>query len=639
MEDEPLIYTLSSAETKAFQDIVDHLKNNNFPNIDNTTYHILVKALNYYNNLYYTKGDSGLQDSEYDMLYNFLLKVEKQNPKFTSPESVTQKVGTNLASNKQVHKHDPPMLSLQNIFSVDTEKNQLDLKTFHKQVCKQLNDIIPLEDIVYHCEPKFDGLALELEYHNGILQGGYTRGDGIVGEEVTNKLTYIQNIPQKLKTNFPPKYISIRGECIMSIQDFQNLNQYKEKNNQKVFSNARSAAVSSINTKDLQNIQDRKITFQPYGYGKIEYNTKHTLSVSNQFQFMQEYLPKIGFIVPVALMKLCSFSQIIDFYNMIYQKRHTIEWDLDGIAIKYNNIIQWEFFEKTAKYPKHTVAFKFPSKTGITVMLSITYQIGRTGIITPVAELSPITIGGVVVKRATLHNSDEIKRLDIRINDSVLVERSGDVIPKITKVILEKRKKSNAKVQFIQKCPSCKSTLQKEKSFYRCVNENCKGVQKEKLQYFVSKSGMDMDGFGDIWIEKFLQLGIVRDIADIMKLEKKDIIGLEGIQEKLANQIITAIESKKKVPFFVFLRSLGILNIGSNTAKIIEESGFTIEQIIKIGEKFENILAKKVKNNVLEIEKTFSNVITTTIQHLQNTKKTNKSKGNVTDTRYGKRNY
>ncbi|MDH5716293.1 MAG: NAD-dependent DNA ligase LigA [Spirochaetia bacterium] len=541
----------------------------------------LIKALQWHNYKYHIEDNPEIIDSDYDFLMRMLLKIEELNPSWKTSDSPSLKVGFEVRSDFPEFYHAPPMLSL------DNAENFSDVIDFNNRVIKLLkqNDI-ENKEIEYCVEPKFDGLAVNLIYEKGVLVKAGTRGNGSVGEDITHNVRTVKNVPLRLMTITPPDLISVRGECVMPIFEFERLNEELSHEGKKIFANPRNAAAGSLRQHDSKITAKRNLIFLPYSIGEVvESGDSEKIHhyPDKQYLIWENYLPLFGFKIYIKAVKL-TLPQIESYYNDMNMKRSSFPFDMDGLVIKVNDILFWKTLGLTSKFPRWAVAFKFPAKTAITQLLEVNFQIGRTGIVTPVANLKPINIGGVLVQRASLHNLDEINRLNIKNKDYVEVIRAGDVIPKVKRVIKEKRMGTETDIFFPQICPLCNEKLIKEEVYIKCINENCGGRMLAFLKYFISKEGLDIEGFGREWIAFFYEQKIVRDAADIFLLKESDINQLSGMGEILPVKIIQAVQKRKKVLFSVFLKSLGIAGVGAHIAEVLAEHFNSLELLKKADE-------------------------------------------------------
>ncbi|MES0488827.1 MAG: NAD-dependent DNA ligase LigA [Leptospirales bacterium] len=579
-------------------------------------YNDLVEALQLHGTRYYTQDDPIISDSEYDDLNRLLLKVEEEHSAWTRADSPSRKVGGEIIKNFPSAMHEPPMLSLDNCL------NQDELYDFEKRLKKQLTGMgieeTELEQIQYHGELKYDGLAVELVYENGLLVTGSTRGDGTTGEEITHNIRTVNNVPLRLMLAHPPSFVSIRGEVVMTIASFERLNKELVENDKKVFANPRNAAAGSLRQQNSAITAQRDLMFLPYSVGRVE-ETKASQKGNScpveQSKIHLEYLSAAGFGIS-ELNRQGPINIMVELYEHLYETRADLEFDIDGLVIKSDRTDWWDVAGATAKSPRYAIAWKFPAKSAITELEEVSFQVGRTGVITPVGHLKPVNIGGVMVKRVTLHNANEVERLGLRLNDTVEVIRAGDVIPKVEKVIHSDSKKSRP-ILFPELCPACYHKVIREDVFNRCTNKKCKGQLLASLKYFVSKSGLDIDGFGVEWIEKLFDLKIISDMADIFLLDENKLQDIPGMADISRKNLLDAVQTRVKVPFDIFLRSLGIINVGTRIAEVLAES-FTdlneltaadeesLEAIHEIGPSIAHSVVLYFKNNKELIHKLFN---------------------------------
>ena len=516
---------------------------------------------------YYVENDPVLSDIEFDSLYAQLVKIEDEFPELITPESPSQRVGseTNKAF-KQV-KHLQPMLSLSNVFTID------DLIAFDKRVC----DEIGVKDIEYSAEPKFDGLAVSLIYEDGKFTLGATRGDGVVGEDVTHNLKTIKSIPLKLEGMEIPKKIEVRGEVVMLTKDFELLNQKQIELGQKLFANPRNAAAGSLRQIDSSITTTRPLSFFAYSIFLFE-DQKELTSHSKGLKLLSDLK------IPTSHLTLVTkrVDGLKSYYDKIVETRSNLPFDIDGIVYKVNSLNHQDELGFISKAPRWAVAHKFPAEEAETLVLDITVQVGRTGSITPVARLKPVIVGGVQVTNATLHNEDELKKKDVRIGDYVNVRRAGDVIPEIVRVIKEKRTGIVKMFNMPIECPVCKSRLSKDEdeAILRCLNGlSCSAQKKQGIMHFCSRKAMDIDGLGEKIVEQLIEEKLVDGFSDIYKLNKEQLIQLERFAEKSAENLIEAIERSKNTTLGKLIYALGIRNVGESTASDLAEYFKSLEKI------------------------------------------------------------
>ncbi|MGV7931265.1 MAG: NAD-dependent DNA ligase LigA [Spirochaetota bacterium] len=530
-------------------------------------YEELIAIIEKYNYHYYTLDTPLVDDASYDELVRELVSIEENHPELRRLDSPTSKVGDVGASSFAEVRHDPPMQSLENRFL------ESEIMKYDEGIRKKVGiDIIP----EYSVELKYDGLAVELEYEKGRFVRGSTRGNGEFGEDVSANLSTIIAVPKHLETNKPPDYLSVRGEVYMRHDEFDRINRLKLEREEELFKTPRNAAAGSLRQINPKVTAERELSIALYGIGRIVGGP----IISTQTE-MFEYFKSIKLPYP-EFVELGDIEKVKMFYEYWLQNRHTLHFDIDGVVVKLNDFRFREIIGSKSKSPNWAVAWKFPAQEAITVLNSIDLQVGRTGVITPVGNLDPINIGGVLVKRATLHNFDEIARLDLRIGDTVKVIRAGDVIPKVLAVLAEKRTGAERPVEIPERCPSCGSALSREEIYVRCVNDHCEAKLQERLRFFVSKDGLDIEFFGPELVQRLYDAGSVRSVADILRLRAGDLLAVERMGEKLAEKILASIEKRKRIPLSFFLRALGIRNVGEHVAKVIARSVGSLERLFTI---------------------------------------------------------
>ena len=529
-------------------------------NLIKKKYQKKINLYNYYNKKYYDDNISEITDSDYDKLKKDILDLEKQYKFLKSNKSPLITVGYKPSKNFKKIKHKVPMLSLANAF------NEEDLINFEKRISNYLDEKKKLE-LEYSAEPKIDGISASLVYHNGVLTKGLSRGDGKEGEDITENLKTITDIPKKILSRDFPEQIDIRGEVFIQNSDFEKLKSQ--------FANPRNAASGSLRQKNPNDTKKIPLRFIAYTFGY----EKGLLAMS-QGEFLKK-LKDWGFKINPINKILSGTKNLMENYLEIENKRNKLDFDIDGIVYKINNFSLQKRLGNVANAPRWAIAHKFSANKGVSKILDIDIQIGRTGALTPVAKIKPINIGGVVVSNATLHNEDEIIRKDIRVNDIVEVERAGDVIPHIVSVDLKKRLSKSSKFVFPTKCPSCGSktikefnnTTKKKDAVRRCSSEGfeCEKVSIEKLKHFVSKEAFNIDGFGKKIVQKFWDLNLIKLPQDIFKLDFTKIEKLEGWGKLSVANLRYSIEEKKNISFERFIYSLGIRYIGLENAKLISK--------------------------------------------------------------------
>lgn len=515
----------------------------------------LLKKMSYH---YYVLDDPIASDDEYDRLYVELLEYEKQHPKDIDSTSPTQRVGDEIKEYLQKITHIEKMWSLNDVFNIE------ELRLWVDRIYKNSGNL------VFMCDAKFDGASLNLTYDNGILVTAATRGDGSIGEQVLENARTIHSIP----LNIPYKdKIEIRGEIVISKNDFEKLNQERLENGENIFANPRNAASGSLRQLDSKITKKRKLRFIPWGFGYCDIQ-------NNSFFERLNLIKSFGFI-DTHLSRICNdIDEIERFYQELINIRHSYEIMLDGMVVRIDDIDKQNALGYTNKNPRFAVAYKFPPIEKQTRILDVSFSVGRSGVVTPVAELEKVNIEGASVSRANLHNFDEIEKKDIRINDIVLIIRSGDVIPKIIKPIKELRKGDEIIIKRPDVCPICKTELLVENVLIKCQNLQCKARVKNSIIYFCSKKAMDINGLGEKIVDFLFENGIIKNIKDIYHIQYSDLEGKESWQDKKINNLINAIENSKKTQLWRFINALGIEHIGEGTSKKLASTlGFRIFNI------------------------------------------------------------
>ena len=522
-------------------------------------YEQLKEEIQLHNYNYHAIDDPKISDSEYDKLFRSLLDLEEKNPHLVTPDSPTQRVGFSPIDEFESFEHSVPMLSLANVFSDD------EFSDFHDRILKRL---VNIADFEYFCEPKMDGAAVSLIYVNGILERALTRGDGRVGEDISQNVKTIRSIPQKLSSSEAsiPSLLVIRGEIFISKDAFERMNEKAKENNEKVFANPRNAASGSLRQLDPRVTSGRPLSFIAHGLGECE---------GVQFSSISEFYDHLkAWKIPTSDLckKVKTKDDCLKFHDKILQERESIPYEIDGVVFKVNDYDLQKRLGFISRAPRWAIAHKFPAEEATTILEDIEFQVGRTGILTPVARLQPVIVGGVTVKNATLHNIDEIKRLGIDVGDRVILRRAGDVIPKIVKVV--EKGISNKKLEIPKKCPSCNANVVLvNTSDLKCSGGfNCHEIQKGQIVHFVSRKAFDIEGLGIEIINTFFKQGFLKDPSDIFRLEnrKDEIVSLEGFGEKSFDNLIKSINASRNVSLHRFIYSLGIPEVGESTARNLE---------------------------------------------------------------------
>ena len=533
-----------------------------------------IKLLKKYNKYYFEKNKPLVSDSDYDLLKREILIIESKNPKIIKKKSISQTVGYKPSKNFLKIKHKVPMLSLSNAF------NEEDLFSYEKKILNFLS-LSDAHSIEYSTEPKIDGISASLIYENGKLVRGLSRGDGREGEDITENLKTIEDIPRDISKDDFPGAIDIRGEVFIKNKDFEKI---REK-----FANPRNAASGSLRQKDPNITKRIPLKFIAYTYGHAQ-----NLNIKTQFEFL-ERLKFWGFKTNPFNKKIKGVKNLVLNHKYLEDKRKEIEFDIDGIVYKVNNFELQKRLGYAANAPRWAIAHKFSATSSISEILKIEIQVGRTGALTPVAKIKPVNIGGVIVSNATLHNEDEINRKDIRVGDTVTVERAGDVIPHVLSVDIKKRKKYSAKFTFPIKCPSCGSktikdfneVTKKQDAVRRCTSEgyDCEKIAIEKIKHFVSKEAFNIDGFGKKIVENFWQLNLVKLPHQIFKIDYGKVRSLEGWGKLSVSNLEYSINNKKKISLERFIYSLGVRHIGQENAKLIARHLKTADNFFKLKKK------------------------------------------------------
>ena len=537
---------------------------------------------------YFEEDNPLVSDQDYDRIKLEVLELEKKYKFLKSKDSPSEKVGYKPSGKFKKVAHDVPMLSLSNAFTIEN------IEDFIKKIKNFLN-ISNSEKIIFSAEPKIDGISASLKYINGIFTLGLSRGDGKIGEDITNNLSTIKNIPKKITMSNFPKILEVRGEVYISKSDFKKID--------KKFSNPRNAAGGSLRQKDYNETKKIPLKFVAYGFG-----TTDPINFEKQSEYLK-LLKTWGFDTNPLNKLVSTLEEIEKNYKMIETKRSAIDYDLDGLVYKVDNLKLQNRLGFVSNSPRWAIAHKFSSEKGFSIIKNIEIQVGRTGALTPVAKIEPINIGGVVVSNATLHNEDEIKRKDIRVGDTVCVQRAGDVIPQVLYVAKDKRSKNSKTFNFPDKCPSCGSKTIKEFNYItkkkdavtRCPDPkfNCKEILREKLKHFVSKEAFNIDGFGKKIIQNFWDLKMIKYPADIFKLNFNRISKMDGWGNLSASNLEKAIQNSKKISLDKFIFSIGIRHIGQENAKTLAKYFINIKKFEVL---FDKIKRKKILNNLLELD-------------------------------------
>jgi DNA ligase (NAD+) len=514
----------------------------------------LREEIEYHNYRYYVLDQPEILDTQYDRLMRELEKIEEQYPELRSPNSPTQRVGAPPLEAFEIVRHSIPMLSLANAF------DESEARDFDKRVKKFLGSS---EDFEYVAEPKLDGLAVELVYERGQFVVGSTRGDGVNGENITQNLRTIKTIPlQLIRREIPvPERLEVRGEVIIQIDKFKELNRKREEMDEPPFANPRNAAAGSVRQLDSKITRERPLEIYCYGLGEVRGRT-----FKNHWEILQTF-PKWGLRTNPHIRRCRNIDEVLKYYHEMNEKRETLPYEIDGIVIKVDRLDLQTRLGEISRSPRWALAFKFQPKQVATKILDIIVQVGRTGALTPVAVMEPVKVGGVEVSRATLHNQDEIDKKDVRVGDSVIIQRAGDVIPEVVQAITSKRTGTEKKFKMPSKCPVCGAEIIREEAIHRCIGLDCPAQLKGRIKHFASKRAMDIEGLGVKLIDQLVDKGLLKDVADIYYIKKEELIALERMADKSAQNIIDAIEGSKTKPLSKFLYALGIRHVGETTAE------------------------------------------------------------------------
>lgn len=547
----------------------------------------LIEEINYHNHLYYVENNPSVSDYDFDMLLKELEELETKFPQFAYDYSPTKRVGGDITKKFETVRHIYPMLSLSNTYS-------------EEEIIEWENRIKKLIDgpIEYVCELKYDGVAIGIRYDNGVLTQAVTRGDGTQGENITSNVRTIKSVPLKLKGDYPESF-EIRGEIFFPLEKFAALNREREDVGEATFANPRNSASGTLKLQDSKIVASRGLDSYLYGvYGAQNYAAGH-------YEMVQ--LAGIwGFKVPSSaqqyIAKVNSIEEIMNFIHYWDIHRKSLPFEIDGVVIKVNDYRQQEELGFTAKSPRWATAFKFKTERVETKLLSVDYQVGRTGAITPVANLNPVHLGGTTVKRASLHNSDQIEKFDLHLNDFVFVEKGGEIIPKIVGVNTEKRNRDALKILFIHYCPECGSELIRSEgeAQHFCPNDiACPPQMKGKIEHFIGRKAMDIDGLGAETVQLLFDKGLIRNTADLYDLTFDELLKLDRMAEKSANNLLLGLKASKEVPFERVLFALGIRYVGETVAKKLAKHFKSLEQIKKANE-LELILVDEIGERIAQ---------------------------------------
>lgn len=528
----------------------------------------LREELSLHNYNYYVLDNTEISDYDFDMKMEELLKVEQEYPEYYDPNSPSQRVGGEVTKNFETVAHDFPMYSLSNSYSKE------ELEDWELRIMKLVDGAVE-----YVCELKYDGASISLTYENGKLIQAVTRGDGVQGDSVITNVRTIRSVPLNLKGDYPEKF-AIRGEIVLPYEGFAKLNAEKVEAGEEPYANPRNTASGSLKLQDSAEVAKRPLECLLYNI------TGNSLNIKTQFESLEK-ARKWGFKVPSETKLAKSVDEVLNYVNYWEQHRHDLPYEIDGVVVKVNDIRQQEELGYTAKSPRWAMAYKFKAEQEATKLKKITYQVGRTGAITPVANLKPIQLAGTVVKRASLHNADQIAKLDVREGDTVFVEKGGDIIPKIVGVDFSQRNADSEETKFIENCPECDSELKRieGEALHYCPNAaGCPPQIIGRIQHFISRRAMDIEGLGGETVALFVRNNLIENYADLYTLKKEDILPLERMAEKSADNLIRGIEKSKNVPFERVLFGLGIRYVGETVAKKLARHYKNIDALSKARE-------------------------------------------------------
>jgi DNA ligase (NAD+) len=526
----------------------------------------LIADINYHNDLYHNKAAPEISDYEFDQIMARLIQLEAEYPNLVNSNSPTRRVGSSISKNFRQVNHIYPMLSLANTYSND------DIQSFYSRVCKLLN----MESIEMLCELKFDGVAISLVYENGSLLRAVTRGNGVTGDEITQNALRIKSIPKTIPY-LSANLVEVRGEVFMTRKQLNKLNRERIKNEEQPWANPRNITAGTLKLLDSNEVAKRQLEFLPYTL----------LSDNKNIQFQEEsldFLKKWGFSISDTYKKCKTKDEVVEYINYWEKQREFLAMDIDGLVIKVNNLNQQRLLGSTSHSPRWAVAYKYKPKSASTKLISVYYQVGRTGAITPVAELVPIELAGTVVKRASLYNANFIEAMQLHNLDTVYIEKGGDIIPKLTAIDFSKRDQNSIPVKFPTHCPECNSLLHREdyEAIYYCLNHmNCLPQAKARLVHFVSKNAMDIDSVGPKTVEALFTSKLVANPSDLYGLTYDEVISLDGFKHQSAERLISGIAASKTTSFGRIIYALGIRHVGVVVAQVLAQHFVDIDSLMK----------------------------------------------------------
>ncbi|MFZ0611131.1 MAG: NAD-dependent DNA ligase LigA [Desulfobacterales bacterium] len=528
----------------------------------------LRAALHHHNHRYHVLDDPEISDAEYDALVRELIRLETEYPDLASPDSPTARVGAAPLTKFDTVRHAAPMLSLDNGF------DDGDIRAFDERVRRQIGE----QPVLYTAEPKMDGVAVNLAYEQGRLVTAATRGDGVTGEVITANVKTIPAVPLVLRDSpdgKAPRLLEVRGEIFLEREGFKRLNAERLAQGRPLFANPRNAAAGSLRQLDSRITARRPLRIYVYGVGAMD-----EPGVTTHADLLR-HLQQLGFRINPLTRRAITIDQVLEFHGELQEKRHGLPYEIDGMVIKVDRLSDQLRLGSTSRSPRWAMAYKFPAVQATTTVAAIEVQVGRTGKLTPVAHLKPVRVGGVTVSRATLHNEDEVRKKDVRIGDQVLVQRAGDVIPEVVKVIESRRSGTEIRFDMPKTCPACGAAVVRaeKEAATRCVNANCPAQIKERLRHFASKGAFDIDGLGDKIIDQMVEKKILASFADVFTLDRQTLEGLERMADKSARNLIERIDSSRRISLERFLYALGISHVGEHIAGILAQHFPTLEDV------------------------------------------------------------
>ncbi len=515
---------------------------------------VLAEEIRRHDHAYYVLAEPTISDQDYDRLYHELVGLEAKYPELVTPDSPSQRVGGKPASEFPPHTHALPMMSLDNTYSYEEVAEFL----------QRAGKLLPEAKLDWTVEPKVDGLAVSLRYENGVLAVGATRGDGVRGDDITGNLKTIRSLPLKLLGK-PPAVIEVRGEVFMGKAGFAKLNEERKAQGEEPFANPRNAAAGSLKQLDPEIVAGRPLGVLLYGLGEVSGDAPAT-----QVEVLGR-LDKLGFPTAAMIWTGKTYEDLVDSIKELDEARHDLDYETDGAVIKLNNLALREQCGATAKAPRWAMAYKYPAKQAKTILKAITIQVGRTGALTPVAELEPILVAGSTVSRATLHNEEEIQRKDIRVGDTVVIEKAGEVIPAVVEVVMGKRPKKTRAYVLPKTCPECGSQAAKDEAdvVWRCPNPDCAAQVRGRLEHFCARGAMDIEGGGEVLVRQLVANGLALNVGELYKLSVAEVANLDRMAEKSAQNFIDGLEASRKRDLWRFIFGLGILHVGAGVAKAL----------------------------------------------------------------------